>query len=49
MEVTIQAHQILDKTVKPMGTSGGIYLPRSWIGQPVKIFLLEPIKEVSEE
>ncbi|MEN6291708.1 MAG: DUF2080 family transposase-associated protein [Methanobacterium sp.] len=31
----------LEKTVKPQGHTGRIYLPVSWIGKRVKVLLLE--------
>ncbi len=31
----------IEKTVKPEGNSGRVYVPKVWIGKRVKIFLLE--------
>ena len=41
MEVHTEAYQVLDKSVKPMGNSGGVHLPKNWIGKKVKVLLLE--------
>jgi len=43
MQVTETAYQVLEKPVKPMGTTGGIYLPISWVGKRVKILLMDPV------
>lgn len=45
MEVTIKAYQVIEKTVKPSGNSGRVYVPREWIGKKVKVFLLESITD----
>ena len=45
MEVHTTAYQVIDKTVKPIGNSGGILVPKKWIGKRVKVFLLEPVAE----
>lgn len=49
MEIKTDAYQVIDKTVKPMGTSGGIYLPIAWVGKRVKILLIDEVKEVNKE
>jgi putative transposon-encoded protein len=41
MEVKAMAYQVLDRDVKNMGNSGGIYLPKGWVGKKVKVLLLE--------
>lgn len=43
MRVEVQAYQVIEKTVKPSGNSGRIYVPKEWIGKRVKVFLLEPV------
>ena len=43
MEITTKAYQVIDRPVKSMGNSGGIYLPKDWIGKNVKILLLDPL------
>lgn len=43
MRVTEEAYEVIEKTVKPQGNSGRVYLPPSWIGKRVKIILIEPI------
>ena len=48
MEVTTKAYQVIDRPVKPMGNSGGIYLPKEWIGKQVKVLLIEPIEKPAE-
>ena len=41
MEVRATAYQVLDREVKSMGNSGGLYLPKGWVGKKVKVLLLE--------
>jgi putative transposon-encoded protein len=43
MEITTKAYQVIERPVKPMGNSGGIYLPKDWIGKQVKILLLDSV------
>jgi len=43
MEIKINAYQIIEKTVKPSGNSGRVYVPVDWIGKKVKVVLLEPL------
>lgn len=43
MKVEVQAYQVIEKTVKPSGNSGRVYVPKDWIGKKVKVFLLEPV------
>ena len=45
MEVHTSAYQVLDKTVKSIGNSGGVLVPKKWIGKKVKILLLEEVAE----
>jgi putative transposon-encoded protein len=45
MEVTTKAYQVIDRPVKAMGNSGGIYLPKEWIGKQVKVLLIESIEK----
>jgi putative transposon-encoded protein len=33
----VSGHEMVEKTVKPSGNSGRIYLPPDWIGKRVKI------------
>ncbi|WAC04197.1 MAG: DUF2080 family transposase-associated protein [Methanoregula sp.] len=49
MEITTKAYQVIDRPVKSMGNSGGIYLPKDWIGKQVKILLLDPIENEKEK
>ncbi len=42
MEVKVSAYQVIEKTVKPSGNSGRVYVPKEWVGKKVKVFLLEP-------
>jgi putative transposon-encoded protein len=44
MSVQTQAYEVLERVVKPRGTSGGVYLPISWMGKRVKILLLDPVE-----
>lgn len=43
MKVEVQAYQVIEKTVKPSGNSGRVYVPKEWVGKKVKIFLLEQV------
>ena len=45
MEVHTEAFQVIDKTVKSIGNSGGILVPKKWIGRRVKVLLLEEVDE----
>jgi putative transposon-encoded protein len=45
MEVHTSAFQVLDKTVKSIGNSGGVLVPKKWVGKRVKILLLEEVVE----
>ncbi|MGB8219673.1 MAG: DUF2080 family transposase-associated protein [Methanoregula sp.] len=45
MEVHTSAYQVLDKTVKSIGNSGGVLVPKKWVGKKVKILLLEEVAE----
>ena len=45
MDVSTKAYQVIDRPVKAMGNSGGIYLPKEWIGKQVKVLLIEPIEK----
>jgi putative transposon-encoded protein len=49
MTIQSPAYEVIERTVKGRGTSGGVYLPVSWIGKRVKILLLDPIKNESEK
>jgi putative transposon-encoded protein len=41
MEIQTKAFQAIDRIVKGIGNSGGIYLPKEWIGKKVKVLLVE--------
>ena len=41
MEIQTKAYQVIDRSVKAMGNSGGIYLPKDWIGKKVKVLLID--------
>jgi putative transposon-encoded protein len=45
MDVHTDAYQVLDKTVKSIGNSGGILVPKKWVGRRVKVLLLEEVDE----
>jgi putative transposon-encoded protein len=49
MEIHTKAFQAIDKTVKSIGNSGGILIPKKWIGKKVKVLLLEELREEGEE
>jgi putative transposon-encoded protein len=44
-EVHTTAFQVIDKTVKSIGNSGGVLIPKKWVGKKVKILLLEKVVE----
>ena len=46
MEIKTEATQVIEKIVKSIGTSGGVYLPKTWEGKRVKILLIDELKEV---
>ena len=41
MDIHTKAYQVIDKTVKSIGNSGGILVPKKWIGKKVKVLLIE--------
>lgn len=41
MEVTLKAYEVIERQVKVMGNSGGIYVPKTWLGKKVKVLLIE--------
>ena len=43
MEINVRAYQIIEKTVKPSGNSGRVYVPKDWVGKRVKVVLLESV------
>jgi len=43
MAVQTEAYQVLDKTVKSIGNSWGILVPKKWVGRRVKVLLLEEV------
>jgi len=47
MTIQSSAFEVLERVVKGRGTSGGVYLPVSWIGKRVKILLLDPVENES--
>ena len=44
-EIKAKAFEAIDRTVKPSGNSGRVYLPKNWVGKKVKVLLLEPLEE----
>ena len=48
MKITVDAYQVIEKTVKPSGNSGRVYVPTDWVGKKVKILLLESLNKISE-
>jgi hypothetical protein len=38
----IQGYEVVEKTVTARGTSGGVYVPVSWVGKRVKIVRIDP-------
>jgi putative transposon-encoded protein len=49
MNIQTQAYEVIERNVKGHGTSGGVYLPVSWIGKRVKILLLDPVESEKEK
>jgi len=43
-EIIIDAEEMVEKLVKRSGSSGQIYVPRSWVGRRVKV-VLQPEKK----
>lgn len=41
---TITGHEVIEKTVVPWGNGGGVHVPAEWIGEPVKIVRIYPVK-----
>ena len=44
MKVILDAHQVVEKVVKPGGNSGRVYVPVDWVGKRVKIALVEALE-----
>jgi len=40
--LSIRGYEVVEKTVAARGTSGGVYVPPSWIGKRVKIVRIDP-------
>jgi putative transposon-encoded protein len=49
MKIQSSAYEVLERIVKGRGTSGGVYLPVSWVGKRVKILLLDPVENEKEK
>lgn len=45
MRVEVEGYEAIDKTVKPGGNSGRVYVPPDWNGCRVKIIRLDPIPD----
>lgn len=43
MEIKLEGYAVTDKLVKRSGNSGGVYVPKEWVGKRVKIILLEEL------
>ena len=43
MEVTTSAFEVIEKKVKQSGSSGRVYVPKSWVGKRVKVLLLDTL------
>lgn len=41
MDVTLRAYEVLERQVKVVGNSGGVGVPKTWLGKKVKVLLLE--------
>lgn len=48
MTITIKGYKADEMMVKPSGTSGRVYVPKSWVGKKVKVILLEPLENEAE-
>jgi putative transposon-encoded protein len=40
--ITVEGYAVLDKTVTREGSSGRVYVPRTWAGKRVSVVLLDP-------
>jgi putative transposon-encoded protein len=41
MDITLRGYEVLERTVKIVGNSGGVGVPKAWLGKRVKVVLLE--------
>lgn len=41
MDVTLTAFEVIERRVKVVGNSGGVGVPKTWMGKKVKVLLLE--------
>ncbi|MDD5142222.1 DUF2080 family transposase-associated protein [Methanoregula sp.] len=48
MKAEVSGYEIIEKTVKPSGNSGRVYVPVDWVGKKVKIVFLEPVEQIAE-
>ena len=49
MKIVVQGYQVLERKVSKNGTTGRIYLPKSWVNKKVKIVLLQPTEDEGED
>jgi len=49
MKIETEAEEVLDRVAKAVGTGAHVYVPLTWLGQPVKILLLKNSTEVNKE
>ena len=49
IKLTIEAEEIIDREVRKHGTGPAIYVPRSWIGERVKVIRLGRIQHKAEQ
>jgi putative transposon-encoded protein len=43
--VTIDAYDTVEKEVSNGGSSGRVFVPKTWAGKKVRVILLEPLEE----
>jgi putative transposon-encoded protein len=43
--VTIDAYDTIEKEVSNGGSSGRVFVPKTWAGKKVRVILLEPLEE----
>jgi putative transposon-encoded protein len=43
MRVTVTTYEVIEKTVKPSGNSGRVYVPKELVNKKVNVMLLEPL------
>jgi len=47
--VTLDVYGTVEKKVRDGGNSGRVFVPKSWLGKNVRVYLVEPLDEEEEE